>query len=99
MAVLTIINDDFFGHPTFSTANYNVKREIAGVATITVNRLGGAAQNGHGGTMPRPISRPSQMWIYTAGQWGPSRFAPGEFSKSFTVPVLNNLTQDGKPNL
>ena len=42
-ATLTIINDDFFGSPTFSTPTYTVNNN-GGFVTITVNRLGGSAQ-------------------------------------------------------
>ena len=96
-ATLTIINDDAFGSPSFSTANYEVN-ENAGFVTITVIRTGGSAQSFSvdyttvdGTAFSNPVSGQPD---YTAAS-GTLTFGPGEFTKTITVPVINNTIQDG----
>lgn len=90
-ATLTIINDDFSGKVSFSTATYNAN-ENGGPAIITVVRQGGeseavavnfAAFNGTavGGFDFTPTN-------------GTLTFGPGELARSFAVPILPNDAPD-----
>ncbi len=90
-AILTIINDNFFGNPTFSTATYFVN-DNAGAAIVTVNRLGGSSQS---------ISVDYATADGTAkngtdyvGTCGTLTFLDGQFSQSFSVPIIAG----GSPN-
>ena len=89
-ATLTIINDNFFGSPTLSAGSYSVN-ENAGVAVITVNRLGGSAQTitvdyatsdgtAQGGPDYTPVN-------------GTLTFTNGQFSQSINIPINNNSPQ------
>ncbi len=91
-AVVTILNDDAFGNPAFSTAAYTVN-ENGGSALITVIRQAGSAQTmtvnyatsdltAHAGT------------DYTAAS-GTLTFAPGVFTRTFSVPIHDDLIQNG----
>jgi uncharacterized repeat protein (TIGR01451 family)/uncharacterized delta-60 repeat protein len=91
-AVLTIQDDDAYGTVAFTRAVYNVN-ENGGPAIVTVQRTAGIAQSvtvnfaAVGGTA-------SPGFDYTPTN-GVLFFAPGELSKSFAVPIINNLFQDG----
>ena len=92
-ATLTIINDDFFGSPTFSTAAYTANKN-GGFATITVNRLGGSAQ-----TINVNYSTADGTAFTGLGDYGSVSgtltFNPGQVSEAFTVPINDNLIQSG----
>ena len=90
-ATLTILDDDLRGQVRF-TAVTNFINENGGQAFITVVRTGGAAASisvnfsATNGTAVAGID-------FTATN-GTLVFGPGEVSKTFTVPVTDNISQD-----
>ena len=91
-AVLTIEDTDSYGILNFSSPNYNVLQN-AGTALITVTRTGGTVgtvsvsvttSDGTNATTPLQPA-------YGGTNYGPTgmqlSFAPGESSKSFTIPI------------
>jgi uncharacterized delta-60 repeat protein/uncharacterized repeat protein (TIGR01451 family) len=88
-AVLSILDDDSYGLVGFSQPTYQVN-ENGGPAIVTVTRVSGIAQSVSvnyattGGT-----ATPGVDYTNTSGVLV---FAPGELSKSFTVPVIDNST-------
>lgn len=90
-AVLTILNDDFTGQLSFSTTVYNAN-ENGGPAIITVVRVGGSSESvavnfsASGGTAVAGFD-------FTPTN-GTLSFGPGELSKSFAVPIINNAFGD-----
>jgi Calx-beta domain len=82
-AVLHIADDGASGPVQFSAASYNVL-ENAGAATITVNRSGGSL----GG----PVT---VDYAGSDGTNGTLTFAPGESSKTFQVPVVDDRVHTG----
>ncbi len=90
-ATLTILNDDFYGNLSFSTPTYSVN-DNAGVATITILRLGGGAQSI---SVQYATSDGNAVAFsnYTPVS-GTLTFGPGEFAKSFTVPIKDGGVQD-----
>ncbi|MDW8309677.1 MAG: Calx-beta domain-containing protein, partial [Verrucomicrobiales bacterium] len=96
-ATLTLVSDDAFGTLGLSTASYLVN-ENGGPVTITVVRSGGSV-----GTISVnysvtavPPAVPGVDFIPTSGTLV---FGPGEFSKSFTIQILDNAIQDGARSL
>jgi uncharacterized delta-60 repeat protein len=89
-AVLTIINNDFYGSPTLSASSYIVD-ENAGQAVITVNRLGGSSQTI---TVNYATSNGTALagTDYTQ-ESGTLTFTNGQFSESFTVPIIDTVNQ------
>jgi uncharacterized repeat protein (TIGR01451 family)/uncharacterized delta-60 repeat protein len=92
-ATLTIINDDHFGSPAFSTAFYTVN-ENSVAAHITVIRQGGSAQSI---TVPYNTLDVGSALAGTdyIGTNGTLTFGPGEFSKSFDVAINDDGQQNG----
>ncbi|HEV2390904.1 MAG TPA: Calx-beta domain-containing protein [Verrucomicrobiae bacterium] len=92
---VTIINTDFYGTLQFSAANYFIN-ELGGYAAITITRTGGSAE-----TISANFST-ADSTAYAFFNYVPTNgtvtFGPGEISKSFTVPILNDGVQD-PPNL
>jgi uncharacterized delta-60 repeat protein/uncharacterized repeat protein (TIGR01451 family) len=93
-AVLYITNRDFIGQLSFSAGAYQVN-ENGGYAIISVIRTGGSAG---------PISVQFATADDTAvsglnylGTNGTLSFGPGEVSKSFTVPLLDDGFADASP--
>jgi uncharacterized delta-60 repeat protein/uncharacterized repeat protein (TIGR01451 family) len=96
-ATLTIINDDAFGSPSFSTANYEVN-ENAGFVNITVIRTGGSAQSfsvDYTTVDGTAFSNPGSGQPDYTSTSGALTFGPGEFTKTITVPIIDNTIQDG----
>jgi len=89
--VLNIVNDDLRGAVAYSTSSYTAN-ENGGPAIITVVRPGGSAESvsvnfaAFGGSAVNNVD-----FVATNGTLS---FGPGEVSKSFTVPILNNGFQD-----
>lgn len=96
-ALVTLINNDFYGQVQFSAPTY-VVNERAGVATLTVVRVGGSAEtlsvnyatsNGTavaGGVLPN--------YVATSGSL---TFGPGVVARSFDVPILNDGVSNAAP--
>lgn len=91
-ATLTILNDHFYGTVQFLSSTFNVK-ENGGTATVTAIRVGGSSDTiavnfstsdgtAVGGTDYVPVS-------------GTLVFTNGEVSKTITIPITDNLVQDG----
>jgi uncharacterized delta-60 repeat protein/uncharacterized repeat protein (TIGR01451 family) len=86
-AVLTIQDNDAYGTVAFTRGVYNVM-ENGGPAIVTVQRTGGIAQSvtvnfaAVGGTA-------SPGFEYTPTN-GVLTFGPGEISRSFAVPIIDN---------
>ncbi len=95
-ATLTIVNEDFFGRPTFSTPTYSVNNN-GGFVTITVNRLGGSAQTitVNYTTVDGTNATPAFAGIDYTAVSGTLTFPPGVFSQSFTVPITAKSTPVG----
>ena len=91
-ATLTIINDDQYGSPSFSTATYSVN-ENAGTAIITVVRQGGNAQSiTVNYTTSQITAQPTVNYDETAGTL---TFGPGEFTKTFPITIHDDPTPNG----
>ncbi len=91
-STLTIINDDFYGSPAFSTPFYTVNNN-GGSVHITVVREGGNAQT---------ISVPFNTIDGTAvngqdynGVSGTLTFGPGVLVQGFDVPVIDQGVSNG----
>jgi uncharacterized delta-60 repeat protein/uncharacterized repeat protein (TIGR01451 family) len=90
-ATLSIVNDDLRGTVAYSTASYTAN-EKGGPAIITVVRPGGSSESiavnfsAFAGSAVNGID-----FLATNGTLS---FGPGEVSKSFTVPILNNSFPD-----
>jgi Zn-dependent metalloprotease len=91
-AVLTIKDDDFGGALKLSAATYAVK-EAGPVATVTVQRTGGA---GSGVSVDYATSNGSAAAgsDFTAAS-GTLSFAAGVLTKTFTVPITNDALAEG----
>jgi uncharacterized delta-60 repeat protein/uncharacterized repeat protein (TIGR01451 family) len=95
-ATLIILNADFSGQVSFSAAAYNAN-ENGGPAIITVVRTGGSAESisVHFAT--------SDFEAFAGSDYGATNgtlnFGPGELSKSFTVPIIDNQLTDGNRRL
>jgi uncharacterized delta-60 repeat protein/uncharacterized repeat protein (TIGR01451 family) len=89
-ATVTITNDNSFGKLQFSSPAYSVS-ENGGFATLTVVRVGGAAQTltVHYSTADSTAvsTGPTPNYVATSGNL---TFNPGEVSKSFNIPILND---------
>ncbi|HWW00693.1 MAG TPA: Calx-beta domain-containing protein [Candidatus Acidoferrum sp.] len=96
-ALVTILDDDFFGHLQFSSPSY-VVNEDGGYATLTVTRTGGAAQalSVNYATSDGSAVSSGTLPNYVATS-GTLTFNPGEVSKSFTVPLLDDGVVDPLP--
>ncbi len=90
--LLTIVDDDAYGTVAFTRGNYYVK-ENGGFATVTVSRSAGVAQSVTVNFATLQFEA-TQGYDYL-GTNGTFIFGPGEISKSFTVPILDNAFQDG----
>ena len=95
-AVLTIVNDDFYGDLSFNTTNYTVM-ESGGYATVTVIRRGGSA----GGVQVNYSTVDGTALAgrdYVAAS-GTLVFAANELAKSFNVTILDSAaTNSPYPN-
>ena len=88
---VTILNDDFYGKVQFSTASYFIN-EFGGEAIIAVVRAGGSAEAVSINYSVSGITAvPGVDFSPTAGTLS---FGPGELSKSFTVPIIDNPNPD-----
>ena len=90
-SLLTISNSDFRGVVQFSTDTYKAN-ENGGPAFITVVRTGGSSESitVNFATLPGSAS-PGIDFIPTNGAFS---FGPGEVSKTFAVPILDNAVED-----
>jgi len=87
-ATLTIIDDDFYGVPAFATPNFFVM-ENSGSATVTVVR-----QNGTAGAISVGYATINGTAVSPGNYTGVTNrlnFAPGETSKTFSVPIADNF--------
>ncbi|HEX6125137.1 MAG TPA: FG-GAP-like repeat-containing protein [Pyrinomonadaceae bacterium] len=87
----TILNDDIGGNVQFSAATVNVA-ENAGVATITITRLNGAASD-----IVVQYSTSDGTAVagedYTATS-GSVTFGADETSKTFNIPIINDISDE-----
>jgi uncharacterized delta-60 repeat protein/uncharacterized repeat protein (TIGR01451 family) len=94
-AVLTILNDDRLGTLSFSSPTYT-QNENGGFALIPVVREGGIA-----GTLSATFNASTGLNAVNGVDFvatnGPLIFGPGEVSKVFTVPIIDNSQVD-QPN-
>ncbi|MDB6125895.1 MAG: hypothetical protein JWQ71_4888 [Pedosphaera sp.] len=88
---LTILDDDAYGSPSFSTTSFTVN-ENAGSAIVTVLRQGGSAESISVNYATSDIEAIAGTDYSTTS--GTLNFGPGEFSKSFAVPI----NDDNIPN-
>jgi uncharacterized delta-60 repeat protein len=91
-AVVTIMDQDALGSVQFSTDNFTYP-ENGGAATITVVRVGGSSQSLQVNFAAQTFEAVGGFdFVVTNGTF---IFGPGEVSKTFAVPLLNNNFQDG----
>ncbi len=91
-ATLTIVNDDAVGAVRFSTTAYTIN-ENGGVGYVTVVRTGGSSEAisvNFAATNGTAVAG----YDFTATN-GTLNFGPGEVSKTFTVPIIDNDFTDG----
>ena len=86
-ATLSIVNSDFRGQVAFSTATYNVN-ENGGPGYITVVRMGGSAESITVNFATLPGTSTPGIDFYPTN--GTLLFGPGDVSKTFTVPIIDN---------
>jgi uncharacterized delta-60 repeat protein len=93
-ATLTIVNDNSYGVFQFSAPSY-VVNESGGFATLTVTRSGIAV----GSVVVNYVTADNTAYAGTnyVSTNGSLTFLPGDVSKSFTVPILNDGVQDTNP--
>lgn len=90
-SVLTIMNMDFRGQLSFSTDTY-MAAENGGAANITIVRRGGSAESVTANFSASDATAFNGIdYLATNGTFS---FGPGEVSKTFTVPVIDNNYQD-----
>lgn len=90
-ATVTLVNTDFYGTLQFSRSQYNVS-EQGGYATITVVRTGGNAETVSASF--RTLDGTAPAFFSYLPTNGSLVFGPGEVSRSFTVPILDDQVQD-----
>lgn len=91
-SAVVIQDDDAFGNLRFSNAVYTVD-ENGPNATITVVRTGGIAQEvSVDYTVTPELAVPGQDYTPVSGTF---RFAPGQTSATFDVPLIDDQTVDG----
>lgn len=88
-ATVSILNDDQFGKPSFSIANFHANAN-SGFATITVVRQGGSSQTITVDYKTADFTATIANGDYQAVS-GTLTFSPGVFSQSFNVPILEHL--------
>ncbi|MGC8886730.1 MAG: Calx-beta domain-containing protein [Verrucomicrobiia bacterium] len=91
-AILTIISDDSlvqFSAPTY-TVNENA---VSGFAAIEVQRLG--STNGFASVMVQVVGGTATAGVDYTDSSGRITFNPGESSKLFIIPILNDLLVEG----
>ena len=95
-AVLTIVNDDFYGDLSFNVTNYNVM-ENGGYATITViRRSGSAAGAAVNFATADDTAHAGVDYVPTNGVL---TFAANQIAQSFNVPILDSaFTNAPYPN-
>jgi uncharacterized delta-60 repeat protein/uncharacterized repeat protein (TIGR01451 family) len=93
-AVLTIVDTDSYGDLNFLVPKFNIQQN-GGTATITVERTGGTVGSvsvNFATYTPTNVELPDLAAVAHTN-YSPTNgvlsFAPGESSKSFTVPVIN----------
>ncbi|MGI8436352.1 MAG: Calx-beta domain-containing protein [Chthoniobacterales bacterium] len=91
-ATVTIIDDDAAPLVQFSAANYDVN-EGAGTVTVTVTKTGNT-------TLPATVSYATSDGTATAPAdytttAGTLTFAPGDTSKTFTIPIVQDTIYEG----
>ena len=91
-ATLRIINDDAYGGLAFSQEDYYVD-ENGGFATISVIRQGGIAGSVSVNYVATNLTALAGTDFVAAS--GILNFAPGETSKSFIVPIINDSIVEG----
>ncbi|MEK7678484.1 MAG: Calx-beta domain-containing protein, partial [Verrucomicrobiota bacterium] len=91
-ATLRIINDDTYGRLAFSQEDYFVD-ENGGFATISVIRQGGIAGSVSVNYVATNLTALAGTDFVAAS--GILNFAPGETSKSFIVPIINDSIVEG----
>jgi Tol biopolymer transport system component len=92
----TITNNDFAGTLQFSTTAYNAQ-ESGGSATVTVTRTGGSL-----GTVTvayATIGNTATSRADFTPATGSLSFAPGQMSRTFTVPINNDALDEATENL
>ncbi len=95
-APVTLLNDDFLGTVQFSAAAYR-QNENGGPALITVVRTGGSAESIAVNYATSDLEAVAGF-DYTPAT-GTLNFGPGQVSRTFTVPILNNPFADGNRRL
>ncbi len=90
-AELTIVNDDSYGFVDFTASGYRVN-ENGGNAVISVIRTGGIAESITVNYATGDASAVANADYVPVS--GSLVFGPGEVSKTFQVPIVNNLTPD-----
>lgn len=90
-ATFTIVNDDFLGTVAFSTAVYSAN-ENSGAVGITVVRSGGSSASIS--VNFAAVTGTAISGVDFVATNGTLSFGPGEVSKTFTVPIIDNQLPD-----
>ncbi|HON07929.1 MAG TPA: Calx-beta domain-containing protein, partial [Verrucomicrobiota bacterium] len=91
-AVLTIISDDSLVQ--FRAPNYTVNENaVSGFAVIEVQRLG--STNGYASVDVKIVGGTATAILDYTDSSGRITFAPGETSKNFILPIINDLLVEG----
>ena len=91
-AVLTIVNDDQPSIVSFTVSSYSVL-ESGGIATITVQRTGGSS--GFVSVNFTTADGTASAGIDYLSANGTVTFGPGETSKAFSIPILDDALVEG----
>jgi hypothetical protein len=95
-SLLVITDNDTYGSLAFKTLNFTVG-ESGPTATITVNRTGNTAYAvGVSYATSNNTATAGLDYVATSGTLS---FAPGQTSRTFTIPIINDTAQDGNQSV
>jgi len=95
-ALLIIVDNDNYGTLNFKTLTFTVA-ESGPTATITVTRTGNTA-HAVGVSYATSNNTATEGLDYVATS-GTLSFAPGQTSRTFTIPIINDTAPDGNESL
>ncbi len=95
-ALLLITDNDAYGSLAFKNPTFTVA-ESGPTATITVTRTGNTAYTvGVSYATSNNTATEGQDYVATSGTLS---FAPGQTSRTFTIPIINDTAQDGNQSV
>ena len=95
-SLLVITDNDAYGSLAFKTLTFTVG-ESGPTATITVTRTGNTAYAvGASYATSNNTATEGQDYVATSGTLS---FAPGQATRTFTIPIINDTAQDGNESV